>query len=419
MAGISAAVALAERGVRVVLVEAAQTLGGRLGAWPHTLPDGTHQVVEHGFHAFFRHYYTWRSILRRIDPDLGFLAPVNGYPVTSRSWPDEDLTGLPAAPPFNLLALLLRSPSLSWRDMTGADPDAGQALLAYDRVDTPTRFDHMSAEHFLKQLGMSERAQQMLFEAFARSFFSDPGELSAGELIAMFHYYFLGNPEGIGFDAPTTDHMTAIWNPLRRYLQERGAEVRTGVPGGPTRPRRSALAADPRRERACRGPREPPRRARPRPGRAAAPARRIARRRRGRAPLGEPVRGVARRAAVRGQQAVVRPRRRRRAGRRSPRSRANRRSTRSPSTPGWNGPPRSGRSAPAARSSSSTPMPARPRTRRPPPRGCGRSSRVCGPRRARCTPSTSTNGVRRPHRRSPRAARAPGPECGPTPAASG
>jgi isorenieratene synthase len=114
--------------------------------------------------------------------------------------------------------------------MAGADPDAGQALLAYDRVDTPTQFDHVSAEHFLKQLGMSERAQQMLFEAFARSFFSDPSELSAGELIAMFHYYFLGNPEGIGFDAPTTDHMTAIWNPLRHYLRERGTEIRTGAP---------------------------------------------------------------------------------------------------------------------------------------------------------------------------------------------
>ena len=71
IAGVSAAVVLAERGVAVTLLEAAPTLGGRLGAWPHTLPDGTDQVVEHGFHAFFRHYYTWRAILRRIDPELG------------------------------------------------------------------------------------------------------------------------------------------------------------------------------------------------------------------------------------------------------------------------------------------------------------------------------------------------------------
>ena len=61
VAGVSAATVLAERRVAVTLLEAAPTLGGRLGAWPHTLPDGTEQVVEHGFHAFFRHYYTWRS----------------------------------------------------------------------------------------------------------------------------------------------------------------------------------------------------------------------------------------------------------------------------------------------------------------------------------------------------------------------
>ena len=54
----------------VTVLEAAPTLGGRLGAWPHTLPDGTEQVVEHGFHAFFRQYYTWRAVLRRADPTL-------------------------------------------------------------------------------------------------------------------------------------------------------------------------------------------------------------------------------------------------------------------------------------------------------------------------------------------------------------
>ena len=31
----------------------------------------------------------------------------------------------------------------------------------------------------------------------------------------MFHYYFLGNPEGIGFDAPETDYLTCIWAPSR------------------------------------------------------------------------------------------------------------------------------------------------------------------------------------------------------------
>lgn len=98
VAGMSAAVVLAERGVRVTVLEAAKSLGGRLGAWPERLADGTQQV-EHGFHAFFRQYYNWRAILRRIDPALGFLRPVPGYPILSARWPTEEFGDLPAAPP--------------------------------------------------------------------------------------------------------------------------------------------------------------------------------------------------------------------------------------------------------------------------------------------------------------------------------
>ena len=68
-----------------------------------------------------------------------------------------------------------------------------------------------------------------LFEAFARSFFCNQNALSAAELVAMFHYYFLGNPEGIGFDVPNTDHATAVWNPLREHLIRHGADIRLGA----------------------------------------------------------------------------------------------------------------------------------------------------------------------------------------------
>ena len=229
IAGVSAAVVLAERGVRVTLLEAADHLGGRLGAWPERLPDGDEQNVEHGFHAFFRHYYTWRSILRRAQPELTFLSPVAKYPVISATWPPEDLSGLPAAPPLNLLTLALRSKSLSRRELFTANPDAGRALLAYDRATTVAELDDVDAATFLDRLGMTERTRSMLFEAFARSFFCNQGELSAAELVAMFHYYFLGNPEGIGFDVTNTDHATAIWQPLRRHLEGHGAQIRTGA----------------------------------------------------------------------------------------------------------------------------------------------------------------------------------------------
>ena len=158
IAGVSAAVVLAERGVAVTLLEAAPTLGGRLGAWPHPLPDGSTQVVEHGFHAFFRQYHTWRAVLRRIDPDLGFLAPAGRYPVISRSWPAEDLDGLPARAPWNLITLFARSPSLGLRDLLGSRQRLATELLAYEATRTTAAFDGITAAAFLEALRLSDRA---------------------------------------------------------------------------------------------------------------------------------------------------------------------------------------------------------------------------------------------------------------------
>ena len=46
----------------------------------------------------------------------------------------------------------------------------------------------------------------MLFEVFGHSFFNREEEFSAAELIMMFHFYFLANPEGLGLDVTADDH---------------------------------------------------------------------------------------------------------------------------------------------------------------------------------------------------------------------
>ncbi|WP_406040188.1 FAD-dependent oxidoreductase [Micromonospora sp. NBC_00898] len=228
IAGMSAAVVLAERGVDVTVLEAAPTLGGRLGAWPEALADGT-QRNEHGFHAFFRQYYNWRSILRRVDPELGFLKPIPGYPILSEQWPTEEFGKLPPAPPANLLALLARSPSLRLADLRGMDRDAALPLLTYDPVRTYAEFDDTTTDALLASLKLPDRARAMLFEVFSHSFFNHEAEMSAAEMIAQFHFYLLGNPEGLAFDCPGEDYATAIWEPLTRHVEKHGGRVVTGV----------------------------------------------------------------------------------------------------------------------------------------------------------------------------------------------
>ncbi|MGN9775985.1 FAD-dependent oxidoreductase [Micromonospora sp. H33] len=228
IAGMSAAVVLAERGVPVTVLEAAPTLGGRLGAWPEALPDGT-QMNEHGFHAFFRQYYNWRSVLRRVDPALGFLRPVPGYPILSAEWPTEEFGRLPPAPPANLLTLLLRSPSLRLADLRSMDRDAALPLLTYDPVRTYADFDDTTADDLLTSLRLPDRARAMLFEVFSHSFFNHEAEMSAAELIAQFHFYLLGNPEGLAFDCPDEDYATSIWQPLAWHVEKHGGRVVTGT----------------------------------------------------------------------------------------------------------------------------------------------------------------------------------------------
>ena len=234
IAGVTAAVVLAERGVRVELLEGADALGGRLGTWPRTLPDGTEVTVEHGYHGFFRQYYTLRDVLRRLDPDLGFLRDVGGYPIVSRprdgvEWAPEDFSHLPRVPLLNLAALVVQSPSFRLRDLRHVSARETFAMLTYDPVATYAEHDHRTAEQLLDSLGFSDRGRAMLFEVFAHSFFNTEQRYSAAEFLAMCHFYFTGNAEGLGMDAPEDDYRTTLWEPFTRLLDKHGATVTTGA----------------------------------------------------------------------------------------------------------------------------------------------------------------------------------------------
>ncbi|HEY0240843.1 MAG TPA: FAD-dependent oxidoreductase [Friedmanniella sp.] len=229
IAGIAAATGLAERGVRVVLVEPEAQLGGRVRAWPLDGPDGDGgRSMSRGFHAFFRQYYNLRSLLRRADPGLDHLVPITDYPLVMADGPSDSFTGIPRTPPLNLAAFVAKSPSFTLRDLTRVDAGAAMELLDVSFPATFSDYDGESAAHFLDRLRFPELARHLALEVFARSFFADPDDFAAGELVAMFHAYFLGSSEGLLFDVPDDDYETTLWGPMRRHLEGLGVEVRTG-----------------------------------------------------------------------------------------------------------------------------------------------------------------------------------------------
>lgn len=228
LAGVAAACVLAERGVRVTLLEKERQLGGRASAWTEHLPDGTPFQMERGFHAFFRQYYNLRNLLRRVDPDLSRLEPLEDYPILGPGGAVESFAALPKTPPLNLMALLRRTQSLTFQDLRNVDQSRAKLMLAFDPVRTYADHDASTARQYLDSLCFPDHARQMLFDVFSHSFFNPEDGMSAAEMLMMFHFYFLGNPEGLVFDVLDEPFSDALWKPMERYLAGQGVELRLG-----------------------------------------------------------------------------------------------------------------------------------------------------------------------------------------------
>jgi isorenieratene synthase len=228
LAGLAAATVLAERGVSVTVLEVENQLGGRLRTWPVTLPDGTVVGMERGFHAFFRQYYNLRALLRRTDPALTRLIPLPDYPVLGPGGLVQSFENLPTRVPANFLAIVRRADTFRWRDLLRVNGRAALEMLRYHPERTYARFDARTARDYLDSLNFPPTARRMLFDVFSHSFFNPEEEMSAADLLMMFHYYFLANDEGLVFDVLDDTFERALLTPLREYLESRHARFGLG-----------------------------------------------------------------------------------------------------------------------------------------------------------------------------------------------
>ncbi|MDI6410014.1 NAD(P)/FAD-dependent oxidoreductase [Streptomyces albus] len=232
IAGLTATTALAERGVRVTLYEREPVLGGRLAGRPTRLADGSTVTMSRGFHAFFRQYYNLRALLRRTDPALSRLTALPDYPLRHADGGHDSFRHIPRTLPLSALAFVATSPSFRLRDLARINTRAALPLLDVRVPEVYHRYDRLSAHDLLEAIRFPAAARHLAFEVFSRSFFADPGELSAAEMALMFHIYFLGSAEGLLFDVPDEPFPQALWDPLAAYLTGLGAELRTRVPVG-------------------------------------------------------------------------------------------------------------------------------------------------------------------------------------------
>jgi len=229
LAGVSAAAVLAERGVSVAVVERETWLGGRAGAWPDRWADGTPFHMERGFRAFYRQSYNVRALLRRFDPTLSCLVPLADHPLLGPRGTRETFRDLPRRTPLNLMGLMRRSPRLGLRSLPRVGVRQALAMLAYDTEATSRAWDHRTAREYLEALRLPPEARRLLSEKLTHPVFDPEDRMSAAHLLMLLHFSFLGNPEGMVFDVLRDSLATALWAPLRTWLEARGVRFVLGA----------------------------------------------------------------------------------------------------------------------------------------------------------------------------------------------
>lgn len=151
LAGLACAVALAERGIAVTVVERNARLGGRAGSWREPVSG---DVVDIGPHIFHCEYHNMLALLERLgtrdqicwQPGKVLTIASKPRPTVLRHWP------LPA--PLGLAPCILGAPGLGGADYLSM-AGVGWRGMRFGEEQVP-ELDRISALDFLRAHGMSE-----------------------------------------------------------------------------------------------------------------------------------------------------------------------------------------------------------------------------------------------------------------------
>jgi isorenieratene synthase len=224
LAGIGAAATLAERGFEVTLFERNSYLGGKVGSWDAALQDGATVRIDHGFHAFFGHYYNLRGFLEKIGAVRHFKR-IDDYLVLALDGRRYSFSGVETTPVLNI-ASLARNEFFRFRDVLFNRPSWRMGeFLEYDEGKTFAKYDTVSFDEFAAQARLPA-ALKLIFNTFARAFFAPGDRLSTAELIKSFHFFYLSHDHGLLYDYFDTDYHSALLEPVLRHLERHGVTIK-------------------------------------------------------------------------------------------------------------------------------------------------------------------------------------------------
>jgi squalene-associated FAD-dependent desaturase len=236
-AGFSAATALAERGARVLLVEARPGLGGRATAFRD--PD-TGERVDNGQHIMMGCYTdTWRFLDRIGAADrVRWQSGLTVAMIDRRG--HESVLALPSLPsPLHVLAGVLAWDALTWRERLSvlkAGAAVGPAGRLRQRGGAEEAGHHTahSAEtvhQWLTRIGQAPRLCELFWEPLALAALNQSiDQAEASSFLRVLERVFGPDPAAAALVMPAVPLDVMYVEPSLGYLAARGGEVRVNAP---------------------------------------------------------------------------------------------------------------------------------------------------------------------------------------------
>jgi squalene-associated FAD-dependent desaturase len=227
-AGLSAAALLADRGLRVVVLDARRQLGGRATAFADR---ETGELVDNGQHVLFGCYRATFEFLRRI----GAIDNVRFQPSMEVAYLDatgrRSLLKCPPLPsPLHLLGAVLRWDAIPWGDRLSALRLAGPLRAARRellRSGTVAADPPGTVTEWLMAHGQRPKLRAWLWEPLAVAALNQSPDVAlASPFVRVLAEMFGPDAGASALVLPTRPLHQMYAEPARDFIQARGGEVR-------------------------------------------------------------------------------------------------------------------------------------------------------------------------------------------------